>query len=58
VRWLPLTSEDVEKLLEKMNEEMRLMVCILLALSYIVLAREEKSLYSDFEKISLKKEEK
>jgi hypothetical protein len=34
------------------------MVCILLALSYIVLAREEKSLYSDFEKISLKKEEK
>lgn len=58
MRWLPLTSEDVEKLLEKMNEEMRLMVCILLALSYIVLAKEEKSLYSDFKKLIAKKEEK
>jgi hypothetical protein len=34
------------------------MVCILLALSYIVLAREEKSLYSDFKKLIAKKEEK
>jgi len=55
---VPLTSEDVEKIIEKINEEMRLMVCVLLALSYIVLAREEKSLYRDFEKLLLKKEEK
>lgn len=44
---MPLTSEDVEKIIEKINEEMRLLVCILLALTYIILEREEKSLYTD-----------